>query len=374
MLIGDNMISHIIAFVLAIAILLSIYIFTGEIFVLGMIILLVVFLLFEIICNIIVARSVDVSVEMKNSSMANKNVLISISLNNRSFIPVIRGVMRFRIKNISFDITEGFTKEFSLKHGKRDIVYEMDSEYCGRYEVILEHIRLYDFMGITYADALRKAKKIVYLFPVCGYIGSVSEIQRVNYEKERYFNHKKNIILSEILQYREYEPGDNLRHINWKLSDKLDELLVREFDTPTDNQVLVTYDVDNKNKKTKSIVYSTIMSIAATYIRNKLFHQIGWYRKTDGRIIRRDMYKFDDLYKTMKMLFDEDSGNRPMEILYLIKSGELMKYAKVIYVTNYMPESLKKELSIYENIQVIYIDEETFIKNDTEGAIHAIAV
>lgn len=368
------MLTHIIALLLALLVIAFIYIFTGEVFVLGMAILFLVFFVVEIICNFILVKQLELEIEMKNSSLTSKYILVTMKINNRSFIPVMRGVAKFRIRNSSFDISETFTKKFTAKHGEREIVYELKSGYCGKYEVTVDYVRIYDFLCLTFFSRIKNLKKAVYLYPVCGYIDSVSEIQRVSFEKERYFSHRKNTVLSEILQYREYQPGDNLRHINWKLSDRYGELLVREFDTPTDNQILLTYDVSNENKQTKNTVYAAMMSIAATYIRNNLFHQIGWYKDKDGRIVLRNMYSIDNLYETMRLIFDENISDSPMEILYFMRSGMLNKYAKVIYVTNHMNDMLRKELSLYSNIQVIYIDEEHFGEDTAQEAVKKLAV
>ena len=206
-------------------------------------------------------------------------------------------------------------------------------------------------------------------------IGSVSDAQRVNYEKERYFSNKKNTVLSEILQYREYQPGDNLRHINWKLSDRFDEMLVREFDTPTDNQVLVTFDIEsntnganeagaqsaNAIKATKSLVYSAIMSISASYIDKGIFHQVGWYRAADRHSIYKNMYGTEDLYGVMRQIFDDngESKSKSASIVTLIKSGNINKYAKVVYITNHIDKKVQDQIRLYGNIQLVLLDEKS---------------
>lgn len=353
------MISHFIAYLLACFIILTIYILTGEIFVLGLVILLLAFFAVQLVYNLILAGRMDIDVNMKNSSISDKCVRISLDIKNSSHLPALKGVVKFRIVNSGFAISDTLVRKFSVKPGGESIVYELGSDYCGRFDVKIDYVRIYDFLGMTYRSVVKKLEKPVYLYPQMGAVHSVSEVRKVNYEKERFFSHQKNANLSEILQYRDYQPGDNLRHINWKLSDRYGELLVREFDTPTDNQVLLTFDTCDKSKLTKSLVYSALLSVSAAYVRSGIFHQIGWYRETGRKQQFRNMYRMDDIYMTMRMIFDDDSFTGTSGMAYLLRSGVLAKYAKVVYICDDIKPSIIKELELYGNVQIVLLDEQT---------------
>ena len=47
---------------------------------------------------------------------------------------------------------------------------------------------------------------------------------------------------SEVYQLREYRPGDDIRQIHWKLSSKLDELILKEASQPESRSHLVFWD------------------------------------------------------------------------------------------------------------------------------------
>ena len=353
------MISHFIAYILACFVILTIYILTGEIFVLGLVILLLAFFVVQLIYNLILASRMNIEVNMKNSSISDKCVRISLDIKNSSHLPAMKGVVKFRIVNNGFAISDTLVKKFSVKPGGESIVYELGSDYCGRFDVKIDYVRIYDFLGMTYRSVVKKQDRAVYLYPQMGAVHSVSEVRKVNYEKERFFSHQKNTNLSEILQYRDYQPGDNLRHINWKLSDRYGELLVREFDTPTDNQVLLTFDTYDKSKITKNLVYSALMSVSSAYVRSGIFHQVGWYRETGRKQQFRNMYRMDDVYVTMRMIFDDDAFTGITGMSYLVRSGVLKKYAKVVYICDDITPSLIKQLELYGNVQIVLLDEQT---------------
>ena len=383
------MLSHILVLAFSMIILLVLFVCTGEVITLELFILLLVLLVLDIVVCRLLFRKLSTQVEMKSSSVAGRNVQLNLAVAGRTVIPFLNGIVKLKLHNITFDTTEIITKSFTLQdlnepedvqsdensENTRNITIDLDSDFCGKYEVTIMYVRIFDILGMSYKSIVKNLKNVLYIYPVSVAIGSVSDAQRVNYEKERYFSNKKNTVLSEILQYREYQPGDNLRHINWKLSDRFDEMLVREFDTPTDNQVLVTFDIEsntnganeagaqsaNAIKATKSLVYSAIMSISASYIDKGIFHQVGWYRATDRHSIYKNMYGLEDLYGVMRQIFDDngESKSKSASIVTLIKSGNINKYAKVVYITNHIDKKVQDQIRLYGNIQLVLLDEKS---------------
>ena len=388
------MLSHILVLAFSMIILLVLFVCTGEVITLELFILLLVLLVLDIVVCRLLFRKLSTQVEMKSSSVAGRNVQLNLAVAGRTVIPFLNGIVKLKLHNITFDTTEIITKSFTIQDlnepedvqsnenfaNTRNITIDLDSDFCGKYEVTIMYVRIFDILGMSYKSIVKNLKNVLYIYPVSVAIGSVSDAQRVNYEKERYFSNKKNTVLSEILQYREYQPGDNLRHINWKLSDRFDEMLVREFDTPTDNQVLVTFDIEssandssaqtvktsssqsaNAIKATKSLVYSAIMSISASYIDKGIFHQVGWYRATDRHSIYKNMYGLEDLYGVMRQIFDDngESKSKSASIVTLIKSGNINKYAKVVYITNHIDKKVQDQIRLYGNIQLVLLDEKS---------------
>lgn len=448
------MLSHILVLAFSMIILFVLFIFTGEVYTLELLILLLVLLVLDIVICRLLFRKLSAKVEMKSSSVAGRNVQLNLSVDGRTVIPFLYGVVKLKLHNITFDTTEIITKSFTIQDlnesenarsynqsnvqksntlnsnaqnsyaqnsnaqdsdaqnsnaqnsdaqdsnesknaqssaTSRNITIDIDSEYCGKYEVTIMYVKIFDLLGMSYKKIVKNLKNVLYIYPVSVAIGSVSDAQRVNYEKERYFSNKKNTVLSEILQYREYQPGDNLRHINWKLSDRFGEMLVREFDTPTDNQVLVTFDIENvisnqsngskeqsanvalsvqNSKLSKSLVYSAIMSISASYIDKGIFHQVGWYRATDRHSIYKNMYRMEDLYGVMRQIFDDngEAKSRSASIVTLIKSGNINKYAKVVYITNHIDKKVQDQIRLYGNIQLVLLDEKSIGESFSESS------
>jgi len=76
---------------------------------------------------------------------------------------------------------------------------------------------------------------------------------------------------------REYTPGDPLRRIHWKLSNKANKLLVREWGLPVINNILVliktaAQDHDHANK-----MANEAYSVCHALLEANISHTLGWY-------------------------------------------------------------------------------------------------
>ena len=61
-------------------------------------------------------------------------------------------------------------------------------------------------------------------------------------DSESYAPDRAGYDLSEVYQLREYRPGDSLRQMHWKLSGKLDRLVIREASLPVRRSVLLFWE------------------------------------------------------------------------------------------------------------------------------------
>ncbi|MER2190755.1 MAG: DUF58 domain-containing protein [Solibacillus sp.] len=74
----------------------------------------------------------------------------------------------------------------------------------------------------------------------------------------------------ELAHLKSYQPGDSVKQIHWKLSSKLDELYVKQFETTTGQQFVVTVDAtklgddiqlyDRLIEETAAVLFSSIIS------------------------------------------------------------------------------------------------------------------
>ena len=86
----------------------------------------------------------------------------------------------------------------------------------------------------------------------------------------------------ETFAIREYIPGDPLKSIHWKLSNKTDKLLVREWGLPIVSNILVLMEtslpntIDKIEPKHIDMMARIAYSISYEYVLSNTAHQFGW--------------------------------------------------------------------------------------------------
>lgn len=83
-------------------------------------------------------------------------------------------------------------------------------------------------------------------------------------ESFRYSGNRPGDDPGETYDIREYQPGDSIRQIHWKLSGKLDDIMIREKSFPVDDTVLILAEAfqterDSKRAETVAEVLSAVL-------------------------------------------------------------------------------------------------------------------
>jgi len=73
-----------------------------------------------------------------------------------------------------------------------------------------------------------------------------------------------------VRQFREYIPGDDIRHVDWKISAKRGTLYIREYATPADELPMVIVDLPDSGQETDMQAFSRMVSSLSGYVESKL--------------------------------------------------------------------------------------------------------
>lgn len=93
---------------------------------------------------------------------------------------------------------------------------------------------------------------------------------------------KSGFDMSEVFSIREYKPGDSLKGVHWKLSNKLDSVLVREGSFPIKNSVLILMETgfniagEELKQKSKETV-TAVLSLSEALVDEGIGHHIAWW-------------------------------------------------------------------------------------------------
>ena len=223
---------------LALGVLLCVYVSgLGGLFI---VILLCLALAFSLILLAVARKTVDVKLEL-STAIAGKGeaVDLEITVSKSTILPT--SFIELEI-DMTPNVTTEHMRQFRIISARRTgdiITVPLKTEFCGEGVIMLRSVKLSDYFGIVSCplagrdnSAMVTSMKIMPEIRDAGVqaevLKSASENAASNEEEDEESNESA-IGLTGIAGYehRRYEVGDPLKRVNWKLSSKKDELMVR---------------------------------------------------------------------------------------------------------------------------------------------------
>ena len=130
--------------------------------------------------------------------------------------------------------------EFTAARAPAVLTYRFTSPACGKVELGFLKARVTDYLGL-FAFPLRAAElpeaSVLFLpAPATAPLLLDTAAQTAG-EGERYSQFRPGDDPAELFDFREYREGDRLSRVHWKLSQRMDELQVRELGLPVSDRV-----------------------------------------------------------------------------------------------------------------------------------------
>lgn len=245
---------------------------------------------------------------------------------NRSFLPVSE-------VKISFSYQDNCGKkkkasiEMPLSAGqKAQAIFRIPAEYCGMLQVSLCKYRCFDFWHLTAFSSyfrtvrtgiLRRHPKQELLFFVMPQLKEQELDASVlaarlpdETECEVYSKTQKGDDPSEIFDIREYQPGDRIQRIHWKLSSKKDMQMVKDFSLPMECHMWILIDHNiGKPGANAATRYNQVLEQAVTLsyslLVNQLLHNVAWYSQKAASLQYHRIANENDLYEMLCELLSE---------------------------------------------------------------------
>jgi hypothetical protein len=216
----------------------------------------------------------------------------------------------------------------------------VESLYCGRIDGEIEQAQGFDFLGFTSRTIRSRSRGGCYAYP--------REDDREGWEPEHYsrdelrqeerYTHTKGNDITEILNIREYQKGDNIKTIHWKLSKKLGYKVVKELDMPASQDVILLMALSHEQaaqERLRHLVAQTVLNISQELLQEQIFYDAVLIRDKGAShsLYTIQEQKTRDWYE--QLLLD---GNMEWEQdyveQYITYHHVLGKYARVILVTD----------------------------------------
>lgn len=135
---------------------------------------------------------------------------------------------------------------------------------CGCIEFKAKYCKVYDFMGIFFIPVRIKNKFECFVMPTEEETETLPECEKIPIVG---YKPKSGGGFSDYYELRGYQNGDSLKNIHWKLSTKLDELIVREPSLPIYRDFVVKISLTESASDNNTILSK--LAFVCSYLNKK---------------------------------------------------------------------------------------------------------
>ena len=226
-----------------------------------------------------------------------------------------RVLCRIEVRNdLTGETTEFFAEErFSFR-----------AEHCGRLTVRIRRAWLLGLPGLfarkIRTDAAAHVTVLPDTFPASVHV-TMPEVQSPDSDTSS--PDRRGSDLTEPFRLREYAPGDSLRQIHWKLSSKLDRLVIREPGMPAARTLLVFWDRSG-DAAARDAQAEAVFSVCQSLSEQGYAYQLGWPEGGTARFAEAG--STEELLRDLPLLLR--GGAEPLQ-----ETGALRGFGKILYFT-----------------------------------------
>lgn len=172
------------------------------------------------------------------------------------------------------------TMKISTRNQPVSLSWQLAGTHSGNVRLFCTHVRELDCFGLFSRKRICTAQAGI-LFPPQTFPVSVclDQAAEVLLDCESYSAQKAGNDPGETFRIREYVPGDPIRQIHWKLSEKTGTLMVREFGLPAENRLLLAFLPERSlSPEQLDTMLDTLVSVSSELLRQELPHTLLYDR------------------------------------------------------------------------------------------------
>lgn len=172
--------------------------------------------------------------------MSGGELVFCIGLHNSSLFPIPSCTLSYKVTSSFYPCEETFRCTIPA-YSRKDISFDLPVtfEKCGCYEVRLTHLEFYDYLHFFRFEKQLSMQEEIVIHPKSAPDISFDSAAFGEGFDEFEESDSKGLVSSNVTDIREYIPGDRLQRIHWKLSAKIDKLMVKENEQTSSNQFTI---------------------------------------------------------------------------------------------------------------------------------------
>lgn len=293
-----------------------------------------------LLCPVSAALSVSAAVE-KGQSVPGV-----VRLTNGGVLPLPRAALRLTCRNLRTG--EEAAQEIALPllpKETREAAFRLDCPHCGTIRLEAAEIAVYDLFGLARRKKPCTADTELTILPALFQPELLLRDSAAALpDSDSYAPDRPGNDPGETFAVREYIPGDALRKIHWKLSEKTDRLMVREFGLPVVNEVLLLLETaGSADAGATNAVTEVFASVSRALLSQGRVHQVGWQGK-EGFCLQTvsDEQEFDAMLEALLRLPPRENGSVARAFSEVAPHGG---FAHVLVIAPQLPAGMRELVS-----------------------------
>ncbi len=334
------------------ALIALLYRFFVSYFLLMLMVAYICFPFFSIAVIYYVRGKLEFRLESPATIERGNHVGLKLHIKNTSPFPIARSRITLNLQNLFYDQPDDYTFICGIPAGKESTIsLPIYCNHSGALSFSLKSVHIWDYTGMgdlpINADASATTIALPHVLDAeftTDAIGGAGLTELVEQET-------KGNDSSTVIDTRDYQPGDKLQRIHWKLSTKLDKLLVKEYGSISSNDVFVLIELyknpdDTADLSAESLSHSRFDGIFDVYITlmehliaEKRPFFLNWYSPSLDELKKEEITTRDTGLAVLNQLFYETVSTVPNDGLAMCKKT-MDEYGDIIYICPSYPECM----------------------------------
>lgn len=318
-------------------------------FALVLLIVVVTLPLIMYITTNIAKKNITADFAVKDKTVAkNTSFPIQLVVTNNSIFPIGKAEAHIEYYNIFNDEVSAFDLYLPIqpKNSQR-ITFQLQSEFCGTIRVTASYLNVFDPLRIFRFRSAQNVSTELLVLPECHDIsGIVHYTDRINEDSDVFSEYHPGDDPSEVFDLREYNPGDKLNRIHWKLSSKKDDFIVKEYSLPIDVPCTLFLDLMSYSDKFLSLaildsLIDTFMSVSQFLIDNERGHSVVFFDTSKNMFTEHHINSTSDISIAVKSLLSSFRSDIPCQLPdnYFFDNPKL-SYASFTYIGSLLNQKI----------------------------------
>ena len=205
--------------------------------------------------NIGIAKHITLHFDAPPTCAKGARPLIKLTIDNQGRLPAGKLLCCVAIENrLSGEVSEIVLEAAVPAKRVSSTSFTLQSKHCGFITASVKKACITDWLGLWLKRIKSDAKGEMSILPDTFVPQIDITIPPVTpLDEDAYAPDKKGYDYSEVFQLREYAEQDSLKQIHWKLSGKLDKLIVKDGSLPVAKSILVFWDKNARSASAEEI-------------------------------------------------------------------------------------------------------------------------